>query len=53
MIRSVWAIPVVLGVVMLAGLVVALTGDGWRDAVSWVGLSAPVIALVWAMGRRS
>lgn len=44
--------PLAVFVVGLVGLVVALTGDGWRDAASWLALSAPVIALVWAMRAR-
>jgi cyanate permease len=36
----------------IAGLVSALTGDGWRDALSWLALAAPVAALIWAMRTR-
>lgn len=52
MIRT-FAIPVVLGLLSLAGLVVALTGDGWRDILSWAALSAPLLAVLWAASRRS
>ena len=49
MIRSTWALPVLLAVLTLAGLVMALSGDAWRDAFSWIALAAPVGATGWAM----
>lgn len=52
MIRSTFAIPVAIALLSLAGLVIALTGDGWRDALSWAALSVPVIAVGWAAARR-
>lgn len=48
MIRSTWAIPLLLTVMSLVGLVLALTGDGWRDLASWVLLAVPVLAVLWA-----
>lgn len=53
MIRSTFATPLVIAVISLTGLVVALTGDGWRDTLSWLALAAPVAAIVWAAGRRT
>jgi hypothetical protein len=50
--REIFAWPIAIFVVGLVGLVVALTGDGWRDAASWTALAAPVAALVWAMRAR-
>jgi hypothetical protein len=50
--RAIFALPLLICVVGLVGLVAALTGDGWRDAVAWAGLSAPVIAVAWAMRAR-
>ena len=50
--RAIFAIPLLLAVASLAGLVVALTGDGLRDAASWIALSVPVFAVVWAMRAR-
>ena len=49
---AIFAWPVAIFVAGLAGLVIALTGDGWRDAASWLALAAPVAALVWAMRAR-
>lgn len=50
--RSVFAWPLALFVLGLMGLVSALTGDGWRDALSWLALAAPVAVLAWAMWAR-
>jgi hypothetical protein len=53
MIRSTFALPALLALLTLVGLVVALTGDGGRDLASWVALSAPLLAVVWAAWRQS
>lgn len=50
--RTVFAAPVVIGALSTAALVAALTGDGWRDALSWAGLAVPVITVAWAMTAR-
>lgn len=50
--RAIFAIPLLLAVVSLVGLVAALTGDGWRDAASWALLAIPVFAVGWAMRAR-
>lgn len=50
--RAIFALPLVIGVLGVIGLVSALTGDGWRDVVSWIGLAVPVLAVVWAMKAR-
>ena len=38
---AIFAWPLVIFVIGLAGLIVALTGDGWRDAAAWAALAAP------------
>ncbi len=50
--RAIFAVPLLLALVSIAGLVVALTGDGWRDAVAWAALAIPVFAVGWAMKAR-
>lgn len=50
--RAIFAIPLLLALVSIAGLVVALTGDGWRDAAAWAALAIPVLAVGWAMRAR-
>ncbi|MEA1072853.1 hypothetical protein [Sphingomonas sp. LY160] len=49
MIRSTFAIPILIAVLTLAGLIVALTGDGWRDGAGWIALGAPLLAIGWAL----
>ena len=48
----VFGIPLLLAACSLVGLVSALTGDGWRDIVAWVGLAVPVLAIGLAIRRR-
>ncbi|QCB56506.1 hypothetical protein E5675_20075 [Sphingopyxis sp. PAMC25046] len=50
--RTIFAVPLLLAIASLIGLVVALTGDGWRDAISWALLAIPVLAVGWAMRAR-
>lgn len=51
MIRSTFALPALLALLSLAGLVVALTGERWRDLLSWAALSTPLLAVLWAVAR--
>ena len=50
--RTIFAIPLLLALISIVGLVVALTGDGVRDAASWAALAIPVFAVGWAMRAR-
>ena len=50
--RAIFAWPLAIFLLGLVGLVSALTGDGWRDGLSWLALAAPVAALAWAMRAR-
>ena len=46
--------PLAIAILSSVALVAALTGDGWRDALSWAGLVVPILAVGWAMiARRS
>ncbi len=49
---TIFALPVLIALVGIIGLVSALTGDGWRDLLSWAGLAVPVIAFLWAAKAR-
>ncbi|HKX79649.1 MAG TPA: hypothetical protein VJM34_14110 [Novosphingobium sp.] len=49
---AIFAVPLAICMLSGLGLVSALTGDGWRDLLSWIGLGAPVLAVVWAMKAR-
>lgn len=49
---SVFTAPFVIGVASLAGLIVALVGDGLMDVLSWIGLALPIAAIGWALAFR-
>ncbi len=51
-VAAIFGVPLAIFVTGLAGLIVALTGDGWRDAAAWVALALPLAAVVWAMRTR-
>lgn len=50
--RAVLAMPMLIAVLSLIGLVSALTGDGMRDVLSWLTLGVPVVTVGWAMRSR-
>lgn len=50
--RAIFAVPLLIAVLSLIGLVSALTGDGLRDVVSWLALGVPVAVVGWAMRAR-
>jgi len=50
--RAIFAAPLLVCVVGIIGLVSALTGDGWRDAISWIALAVPVLLVIWAKKYR-
>ena len=49
---AIFAVPLLIALATTIGLVSALTGDGWRDWLSWATLAVPVAATWWAMRRR-
>ncbi len=49
---TIFAVPVAIAVLSVVALIVALTGDGWRDALSWVGLAVPIATVAWSMRSR-
>ncbi|WP_242139576.1 MULTISPECIES: hypothetical protein [unclassified Sphingomonas] len=50
--RSTFALPTLIALGTVAGLIAALTGSGWRDAAAWIGLGIPVASVGWAMAAR-
>lgn len=50
--RTIFGVPLLLALVSIAGLIVALTGDGWRDGAAWAALAIPILAVGWAMRAR-
>ena len=49
---TIFAIPAIIAVISIVGLVSALTGDGARNILSWIGLGIPVLVALWAWWRR-
>lgn len=49
---AIFAIPAAIAAISLFGLVSALTGDGVRNILSWIGLGVPVLVALWAWRRR-
>ncbi|WP_218160498.1 hypothetical protein [Spirosoma endophyticum] len=43
----VWAIPTLLAVVSLFGLISALVGDDFLDLLSWITLTIPLAVITW------
>ncbi|MDG5487203.1 hypothetical protein ACNI3Q_02515 [Sphingomonas sp. FW199] len=52
MIRSTFALPVLIGVLSLGGLVLALAGDGVSDLIAAAALATPVAAAAMAVRSR-
>ncbi len=50
--QSTFLLPGLIALLGLAGLFAALLGDGWSDALAWVGLGLPALLSVWALPRR-
>ena len=46
---AIFAWPLAIFAVGIVGLVIALTGDGWREGAAWAALAAPIAAVLWAM----
>ena len=49
---EIFAAPLVIAIVSTVGLISALVGDGWWDAVSWVALGLPVLLYLLFLWRR-
>jgi hypothetical protein len=49
---QIFAAPIVIGALSVVGLVAALVGDGWWDALSWLSLTLPVLLYFFFVGRR-
>jgi hypothetical protein len=48
----IFGMPVIIATISIVGLVGALLGDGWLDAVSWAGLLIQLIVIGWALRYR-
>ncbi|GAA5050159.1 hypothetical protein GCM10023208_08970 [Erythrobacter westpacificensis] len=50
---TVFAVPTLLLVATIAGLVIGLNGDGLPDFLAWALLALPLLALAHAWAKRS
>ncbi|WP_434679263.1 hypothetical protein J3P77_01955 [Pseudomonas sp. R1-18] len=41
--RKTFAVPTLIGLLTAAGLFAALLGDGWWDALAWLGMGAAAV----------
>ncbi len=46
------ALPALIAAISATGLVLALLGDGVMDALAWLCLSLPLLAVLAALARR-
>jgi len=49
--RALWGMPILLGVLTAAGLVLGLLGDGWWDVAAVICLGIPVAVGAWHMSK--
>ena len=49
----VFAMPLVIGIASLVGLVLGLTGDGVRDILAWLLVGLAPLTIFAALSRRS
>lgn len=42
-VRKTFAIPTLIGLLTAAGLFAALLGDGWWDALAWLGMGVAAV----------
>jgi hypothetical protein len=42
-----------IGALSIVGLLAALIGDGWWDAVSWLSLILPILLYLFFVARRT
>ncbi len=47
--ESTFLLPSLLAVLGGAGLITALLGDGWWDALAWLGLGLPAVLGCWPL----
>ncbi len=51
--RHIFRWPLLIGLLNVAGLVSALVGDGWYDALSWLLLGGTLILMIVLLAKRS
>lgn len=50
--QEIFAVPALLALLSIVGLISALLADGLWDALSWLALGGVVVATIWYALRR-
>jgi hypothetical protein len=50
--RTVYGIPIVIGLLSLAGLVAALLFGGIGRYFSWIAVGSPIVLTAWLFAKR-
>lgn len=50
--RRIFAIPLLIALATLAGLILGLTGEGWRDGAAWLLVGLAPFIIIAALLRR-
>ncbi|MCA0978795.1 hypothetical protein LCM19_10505 [Qipengyuania flava] len=50
---AIFAIPLLIGMALLAGLILGLTGEGARDALAWALAGLAPVTLFFGLLRRT
>lgn len=50
--RRIFAMPILIGLLTAAGLFAALLGDGWWDALAWLGMGVAAVLSVKGLMTR-
>ncbi len=45
--RRIFAVPALIALASIGGLLLGLTGDGVRDIAAWALLALPILAIAW------
>ncbi len=49
---AILAVPALLAIAALGGLIAGLLGDGWYDVLAWIGIGLPVGVVAFCSGWR-
>ncbi len=50
--KAIFAVPLIVAILSLFGLIAALIGDGVWDVIGWLTLGVSVVVLGWALVAR-
>lgn len=49
---KIWGMPLLLGLMSIAGLITALVGDDVWDVFSWLTLGIPLVIIGWFLIKK-